>query len=187
MRTSTSLYYRLCLSGIIVTSPCYAQQGLEDGETDLGGYIEGAKWQEGNVVLPSYPQADSLIKVDIDRGGQPLNFYVDPKSIESTPTGVVRYTVVIESSSGSKNVLYEGIRCLTGEFRTYAYGSSSSEFVEARTSKWADIQETGAMIHRDGLFKHYLCSDKQIAYPASTILQRMRYPEDFQDDGEREF
>jgi len=187
MRTSTSLYCCLCLSGIIFTSPCYSQQDPYDDEPDLGGYIEGPKWQEGNVVLPPYPQAGNLLKVDIDTAGQPFNFYLDSKSIETTPTGVVRYTMVIESNSGAKNVLYEGMRCRTGEYRTYAYGTSNNSFSEARVSKWADILDTGAMVHRDGLFKHYMCSDIQLAFPVSTILQRVRYPEDFQLGGDRDF
>jgi len=187
MRTSTSLSCCLYLFGTIVASPCFSQDGPDSDLPDLGGYIEGPKWQEGNTSLPPYPQADHLLKLDIDRSGQRFNYFIDSKSIETTDSGVVRYTVVIESNSGSKNVLYEGIRCLTDEYRTYAYGTSSGEFSAARTSTWTEIRDTDVMKHRDGLLKLYLCSDQQISLKPTTILQRIRYPEDFQNSGDRDF
>ena len=170
-------------SGLLLAAPLSA---IETDDPDLGGgFIEGPEWKEGNVVIPPYPQIDELIKIQLDRADQPFNFYLDPKSVAIGEDGVVRYTVVIESYSGARNVLYEGIRCETEEYRAYAYGTSDGKFSKATVANWTRFRQSDGMTHRYNFYKYYMCDELKNVLPRNGILQRVRYPEDFMDLGER--
>jgi len=160
---------------------------MDNDSPDLGGgFIEPEAWKEGaEVTIPPYPQSDDLIKVEVDRVDMPFQFYLDKKNISSfVKNDLVRYSVVIESDSGAKNVLFEGIRCQTNQYKTYAYGTYDNKFTKARTSEWKRINDSGFMVHRYNFYKHYMCNDLRQPIPVSDILRKVRYPEDFQGTGE---
>ena len=185
MRNIPFLYSLLFLIGSLVVSPCFAEQETDD--SDLGGFIEAPKWKEDEVVIPPFPNTDDLLKVEIDRAGSPFNFYVDSKNLSiSSDKGVIRYTVVIESDSGAKNILFEGIRCQTREFRTYAYGTYDKKLVKARTSIWQVIKPSSGMVHRYNFYRHYMCSEYLTPNPIDILLQKIKYPENFQVSDERD-
>jgi hypothetical protein len=172
-------------SGLLLSAPLSA---IEDDDPDLGGFIEAPKWQEGEVAIPPFPNRDDLVKVEVDRADMPFTFYIDPGSLSVGEDGVTRYTVLIESSSGASNIMYEGIRCSTNEYRTYAYGTHDDKFSKARTGSWTRITSTssGAMTHRYNFKRYYMCDDIGRPYSASESLQRIRYPEDFAVGGLRD-
>lgn len=186
MRRIPFLYSALFIVSISFATTTYAEQ--ENDNPDLGGgFTESAPWKEGQVDFPDYPLQENLIKVEVDRVDMPFDFYLDSKSLVSLKNdALVRYTVVVQSNSGAKNVLFEGIRCSTGEYRTYAYGTLDNSFVKATTSSWKYIEESGFMVHRYNFFKYYMCSDEQGSNPIDEILRKIRYPEDFQISGERD-
>ncbi|WP_126456134.1 CNP1-like family protein [Sulfuriflexus mobilis] len=170
-------------SGLLLSVPLSA---LEDAEPDLGGgYIEGPAWEEGNVSIPAYPSADDLLKVDVDNANRPYTFYVDEKNLSVSDSGVVRYSVVIESDSGARNVMFEGLNCAAGEYRTYAYGNSDGGFSEARSSHWERINDEGVMAHRINFKRYYMCDQLNQPYSVKEMLRRIRYPLDFNDGGPR--
>ncbi len=171
---------------LLITSPDYVSAEQENDEPDLGGgFIESKPWQETDVVFPAFPNADDMIKVEVDRINMPFNVYVDEKNLMILPEdGVVRYTVVIQSSSGANNVIYEGIRCRTGQYRTYAYGTYDKKFSKAVTSEWKDIEENEFMVHRENFLNYYMCNKQGELYPVDEILNRIKYPTDFQDSGD---
>jgi len=178
----------LLLIGIFFTGPCYSLEELEadKNDTDLIS-VEKETWKEGDVVIPAFPQSDDLIKVEIDKGEQLFNFYIDAKNLSALPKqGVTRYTVVIESDSGAKNVLFEGIRCQTREYKTYAYGTYDNKLSKAITSEWKLIREADSMTHRYNFYRYYLCSEYLIPNPLDIVLQKIKYPENFQVSDERD-
>jgi len=178
-----SAVFAISLS-VVTTSVIYAD--LENDSPDLGGgFIESKPWQESEVVFPAYPKADDMIKVEVDRINMPFNVYIDSKNLTVLPEGgVVRYTVVIQSASGANNVLYEGIRCRVGQYRTYAYGTYDKKFSKAITSEWKDIEENEFMVHRDNFLSYYMCNKQGELYSVDEMLSRIKYPSDFQDAGE---
>jgi len=183
MRDISFLYRVLFLISAIVASPCYAE--LDSDDPDLGSFIEGAKWKEDNVIIPAFPRTEDLLKVEVDRADMPFSFYIDSKNLSvSNNDGITRYTVVIESNSGAKNVLFEGIRCETTEFRTFAYGTYDNKLVKARTSKWTRILNDGFMVHRYDFLRHYMCDESQTSIPVKEVLRKIEYPEDFQGAGD---
>ncbi|NYH13968.1 hypothetical protein GGD41_001196 [Paraburkholderia bryophila] len=77
-------------------------------------------WVENKVdTLPPLPQDANLLPFAVS-GNTPLQFAVDKNSLTVGTDGVVRLTVVVTSPSGARNVIYEGIRCDTYEWRQYA-------------------------------------------------------------------
>jgi len=186
IKNTPLLYSILFISNALLVAPGYAEQETDDA--DLGTFIEPEAWKEDGVVIPPYPNADDLIPVEVDRAEMPFDFYIDAKNLFASPnSGVIRYTVMIESNSGAKNVLFEGIRCATREFRTYAYGTYDNKLVKARTSNWDYIHDSGAMVHRYNFYRHYMCSEYLIPNPVDVVLQKVKYPENFQVSGEHEY
>lgn len=183
MNKNIRLYLSIICSGLLLSAPLSAQ---ENDDPDLGGgFIEAPKWQETEIALPPFPNRDDLIKMEVDRVDMPFNFYIDPNSLSVGKDGVSRYTVLIESGSGASNIMHEGIRCSTNEYRTYAYGTYDDKFSKARSSAWLEISTTGSMAHRYNLRRFYLCSDLGQSLSVSDSLQRIRYPADFATGGER--
>ena len=74
-------------------------------------------WVELQAQLPSYPKPEDLLQFDAGPASSNLH-YVDGSSISVGEDGVVRFSLVVKSPAGAKNVSYEGIRCQTHEKRT---------------------------------------------------------------------
>ncbi|MDT8403267.1 CNP1-like family protein [Sulfuriflexus sp.] len=182
MNKNALYYLALFCSSLLLSAPLSA---IEDDDPDLGAFIEGPSWEEEEVILPPFPKRDDLLKLEVDRVDMPFSFYIDPASLNVGKDGVSRYTIVIESNSGASNVMHEGIRCTTQEYRTYAYGTHDGQFSKAQTSNWTRISSSDAMAHRYNLKAYYLCSGIDRPLSTSESLRRMRYPENFGSGGER--
>jgi hypothetical protein len=76
----------------------------------------------------------------------PFRHYIDTKSLSVDAQQIVRYTVVVKSSSGGSNVAYEGMRCTpNGSFRTYAYGSGG-RFQPGGVADWRAVNADGVTV-----------------------------------------
>lgn len=94
-----------------------------------------ANWQEAEVPPPPAFQMDRLISFEVNPNSS-LVYAVDPQTLTISPTDrVVRYVVVASSPSGARNVFYEGIRCPTGEVKTYAH-HNRQQWVMATNPQW---------------------------------------------------
>jgi hypothetical protein len=159
----------------------------EPGDTtsDVDEYfVPGAKWQESIVKTPDYPNDDDLIQVSIDSAGSNFEYFIDGKTLDIGNDDVVRYSVVIKSTGGAKNVMYEGIRCDTQEYRTYAFGTSEGKFYAARQSEWKRINNniSGPMAYREQFFNNYFCQS-ELPLKRHVILQHLKYESDtFKDE-----
>jgi len=70
--------------------------------------------------------------------------YIDSKSLSVGTDGVVRYSVVIVSGSGARNVLFEGLRCATREFRApLPMAMPTQKFHPAQSDKWQPVTHYG--------------------------------------------
>src|SRR3982074_2310115 len=77
-------------------------------------------WIENKVdTLPPLPIYATRVKV-AGPGITPLSFFIDKNSLSVGTDGVIRYTVVVKSPAGARNVNYEGIRCDNYNWRLYA-------------------------------------------------------------------
>jgi hypothetical protein len=136
----------------------------------------GKQWKEGKIRLPAIPRDGNLIPVDIPHSR--FKYYIDSKSISVGKDRVGRYTVVIISPSGVRNIFYEGIRCGVEQVRTYAYAIGKGSFNIMAGSKWQQIKRSGANLHqyRDHLLSFYFCAHDRLRDKVQDIVHRLRYP-----------
>ena len=116
------------------------------------------EWSEGRVDTPPWPKGEDLIEFRPDMPGSPFRYFIDAKNLSlDHKDGIVRYTLVAESSTGARNVSFEGIRCtLKGAYRVYAYGTGG-HFSPIGPSDWLPIPHSGTESFRDDLWRNRFC------------------------------
>lgn len=117
--------------------------------------FEEKPWAEMEVQLPRFPEQENLIPFTVGAGSD-TQYLVDGSSLSVGDDGVVRYTVLVVSSSGARNISYEGLRCATGERRLYAFGRADGTWSKARANQWVAIRG-GANNHVVELYANYFC------------------------------
>jgi hypothetical protein len=134
-----------------------------------------SNWTENKVAtLPSLPIEADLLPFDVSQN-TPLNFSVDAKSVDVGSDGVIRYTVVVTSPSGARNVNYEGIRCDTYEWRQYAALNADHDgWDRSVATAWRRIENGNLNAYQAALYQDYFCDSKVPAAPAKTIVNNIR-------------
>ncbi len=115
-------------------------------------------WKEQAAAkLPPWPQDADLVEFGVSDPATAFRHYIDTKSLSVDAQKIVRYTVVVESGSGARNVAYEGIRCTpTGQHRIYAYGVSG-KFEAVPDAPWHGVTESTVPRYARDLQRFYLC------------------------------
>ncbi|MBN3758632.1 hypothetical protein G3N95_37375 [Paraburkholderia sp. Tr-20389] len=133
-------------------------------------------WTEKKVdALPAMPQPANLLPFTVSQN-TPLQFSVDAKSLTVDSDGVVRYTVVITSPSGARNVNYEGIRCEDYSWKLYA-GLNADHDGWDRTveNEWTRIENGDLNAYHATLYQDYFCTSKLPVGKADVILNNIKY------------
>lgn len=152
----------------------------ESGMDGLPEYEPGREWEEQAVRLPAYPRGDNLVDLDTNYPG--YRYYIDPASVSvGKKDQVARYTVIIESTDGVRNVFYEGMRCNSRQYKTYAYGSADGPFHEMPDSDWQEIRSEAAFRYRSDLVEFYMCDGPIVRFNAKEIVKRIKYPPSVHD------
>ncbi len=134
--------------------------------------------KESEVTLPAFPQAENLIPFE-GSATTDNKYMVDSASLSVSNDSVVRYTLVIVSSSGARNVSYEAMNCLTSERRLYALGHSDETWSRARSDQWVKIQDNTVNRHYAELYTNYFCPigmTLRNADEARQVLRRGGHP-----------
>ena len=113
-------------------------------------------WVEVAAQLPAFPKPENLIEFNVS-AVTPHRHYVDAKSISVGSDNVVRYTVVIDTAGGARNVSFEGLRCESGERRLYAYGHADGTWSRARNAGWESIKLRSLLSYQKALFEDHFC------------------------------
>jgi hypothetical protein len=134
-------------------------------------------WKENPLEgLPPLPQADAKLLPFTVSNDSPLKFAIDPTSLTIGTDGVVRYTVVVTSPSGARNVNYEGIRCDTYEWKLYAsLDADHNSWDQTVAGDWARIEYGSLNGYRATLYSDYFCSNKMPLAKAPVIVENLRY------------
>ena len=117
--------------------------------------FEQKPWVEIEVQVPAFPEAESLIPFSVAYHVD-MKFLIDGNSLSVGDDGVIRYTLLVISASGAKNISYEGLRCETAERRVYAFGRSDRTWSKARGNQWVGIRGRSNNHYVD-LFADYFC------------------------------
>jgi hypothetical protein len=125
------------------------------------------------LVLPAAPTKDNLLPFYVSPSTT-MNFAIDAPSVSVTTDGVVRFTLVITSAEGARNISHEGIRCATAERKLYATGMADGSWSASRNGAWSQIRDVGANRQYAALVKDYFCDFGSVAGSAATIVKRIR-------------
>ena len=147
-------------------------------------YDETALWAEDVKPLPAPPEEDNFIPLDVDGPQRNFKHYIDAKSLATYPDGVVTYTMVIVSSSDAKNILFEGLRCEMGRYKTYAYGNADGGFQPSLAASWQKIlTRSGPTNYRSELLRYYLCDARGLPLQPEAIIERLKHPNPARNNG----
>lgn len=130
------------------------------------------KWKEGALELPALPKDRNLIELRLPHSR--VRIFFDQKSISVGKDGVVRYTVIIQSRSGVRNTLYEGIRCDTREYKTFAYSANKQNFREMRRAYWHSIRGQMSFKYREILADLYMCHLRTTRNKVADIIRILK-------------
>ena len=156
---------------------------LGEAEDLSGGYAEASRPKVSStpielaLTLPNFPKQADLQSFAVDEI-ENTQFALDTQNLSVGQDGVVRYSVVITASTGLPNVFYEGIRCATAEYKTYAFGNSHAHFQKQLHTDWARIgrNSRGTSRYRFALLDYYLCNQNESApYPKDTIIYNLSH------------
>jgi hypothetical protein len=130
----------------------------------LGASAEDDKldWKESETPAAPTFNKDRLLPIDMPRYVT-LQLGVDPATLVITPDGIVRYVVVASNASGSINAMYEGIRCATGEVKTYARFTSNGKWSTVQDPQWRRMNDNLPSRHALALAEQGVCESQSIA------------------------
>ena len=136
-------------------------------------FSQGADWRGSVVPPPPAFDVKRLIKVPAPTGSS-LTFGIDPSTLTTTPEGIVRYVIVATSPGGGQNVMYEGIRCSTGQHRVYARYNAPGGWTVLSDSDWQPMYSSAASRHALALSEAGACRDRAVNRSASYIVRTLK-------------
>lgn len=119
---------------------------------------------------PTY-SSDKLLALDMPLF-MSLKFGIDPASISISPARTVRYVMVAASPSGATNVMYEGLRCESGEFITYARQSPDGKWNWVQTPPWRPLTDINTARHALAFARQAACEGRNAT--ASSVADMVR-------------
>ncbi len=129
-------------------------------------------WKDTEVgPAPAFAMQRLIV---VDAPASALRIGVDPATLSITPQGVVRYVVVATSNSGAVNAMYEGIRCSTGEFITYARHNPDSGWQAVGRPQWRSMFEKAPSRHPLLLARAGLCQEAAPNAPVAAMVRDLR-------------
>jgi hypothetical protein len=153
----------VCGLVICLSSAAWAQFGLDD--TD---------WNESEAPPPPAFDIGKLVTFEVSPNSS-LVYGVDPASISiSTSDGLVRYVMVASSASGARNVMYEAIRCATGEFKTYARYSPEGRWSMVANPEWRSLFDNMPSKHALRFAKAGACDNAAPAASVNALVSRLK-------------
>lgn len=122
---------------------------------DFDDAFDEKPWEELEIQLPAFPEQENLIPFQVGAVTD-TKYLIDGNSLSVDPDGVVRYTLVLISPSGARNISYEGLRCATAERRLYAFGHPDKTWSKARSNQWVRVRGSSNNHHVE-LYSNYFC------------------------------
>lgn len=135
-----------------------------------------ADWQEGEIPTPPSFSPARLMPIEMPKYLS-VRLGVDPKTFTVTPDGIVRYVMVATNATGSISAMYEGIRCASGEVKTYAQHTSSGQWTPVADPKWRSLNDNLPSKHALALARQGVCSGRTPSgQSAADIVNALKYP-----------
>jgi len=174
------MIFFLALLFLIMNTPAFADVWDKLLEEELRqNDVEEYVWKEGDSRMPDYPDNKDLVEVSGPPAYQNYQYLIDIKNLQIGIDGVVRYSLVIRSSSGSDNVLFEGIRCTKSQLKTYAYGTTDmngkKKFIGRTNPQWRSVNSGGSNDYGSIFIANYFCDFNHGHLKRQKIIQNIKY------------
>ncbi len=137
---------------------------------------EDPDWKETDAPSPPAFSQNRLIPIDMARYFS-LRFGVDPQTISITADGIVRYVMVAANNSGAMNAMFEGLRCSTGEVKTYARASSDGQWSVVQNPQWESLFGDQSSKHALAFARQGACEGRTTRSSAQAIVNALKKPE----------
>jgi hypothetical protein len=167
MKFKSAFLASLVLMALVATGPATAQAyALEDP----------ADWKESQVPPPPAFDVNKLIPLEVSIGSA-LNYGIDPATITITNSdSLVRYVIVASNASGARNVMYEGIRCSTGEYKTYGRYSPDGKWNMVANPEWQSMFGPMPSKHALRFARAGACDSAASAPSVNVLVSRLKNP-----------
>jgi hypothetical protein len=144
-------------------------------------FANDAEWKEADAPPPPAFDVNKLILFDVPTS-MSLVYGVDPATISiSKSDSLVRYVVVATSASGVRNVMYEALRCSTGEFKTYARYSPNGKWSLVSNPQWRSVFDHMPSKHPLRLARAGACDQSAPASSVTELVNKLKSPPRFMD------
>ncbi|MES1980584.1 MAG: CNP1-like family protein [Pseudomonadota bacterium] len=136
-------------------------------------FQDNPDWKETEVPPPPAYDVRKLVTFEV-AGNSSLIYGVDPATITiSNADGVVRYVMVATSPSGVKNVVYEGIHCVTGEVKVYAR-EVVGKWQPTSNPQWQSVFDPLPSRHALAFAKAGACDARATAGSVGEIITKVK-------------
>ena len=155
---------------LLFSIPCLSSLADENDVTDPYRHIRGDEieyddsqdkpWQEELLKELVPPEDDNLVELDIDHPPIGFKIFIDKTSINvSERDSVVRYWLVFKAGK-SRNAMFEGMKCNSSEYKTYAYENKwkKGRINIDKNAAWQPIRPHGHNQFHYELEKYFFCS-----------------------------
>jgi hypothetical protein len=133
---------------------------------------------DGEYPLPAPPDEAALVRLTPSGTAESV-IELDRGSLTVGADRVIRYTLVVTSSQGARNVLHEAMSCRPLEWKLVAVGRSDGSWIRPRESAWQPVERQSYNGTRHWLAKKAFCETTSLpSRDAERILQRIRETEE---------
>ena len=138
--------------------------------------FEDREWNESTAPPPPAFNVEKLVTFEVSPNSE-LVFGVDPASVNiSQSDGVVRYVMVASKVGGARNVMYEGIRCATGEVKTYARYLSTGRWDMVKNPEWRTMFGYTPSKHSLRFARSGACDGTALPASVAELVNRLKNP-----------
>lgn len=137
-------------------------------------FMDNPDWKESEAPPPPAFDVGKLVTFDVASNPQ-MVYGVDPSAISiSKSDSLVRYVVVATSQTGVRNVMYEGLRCATGEVKTYARYVPPGKWNAVESPQWRSVFEKVPSRHALAFARLGACDARSPATSVHEIVDKVK-------------
>jgi hypothetical protein len=133
-----------------------------------GNGLDNPDWVEEPVPPPPAFVSERQIGISMPPHVS-VKVGVDPDTIAVGMDGVVRYVAIMTNANGNTNAVYEGIRCISDEVKTYARLNAAGQWNMVKEPVWKGLGENMPSRHAFAVARQGACQNRLATSPQEII------------------
>jgi CNP1-like family len=153
-----------------------AALGLWLASSALAQVLDNPDWKESEAPPPPAFDLRKLLPLDVSANAG-MQYGVDPASIQiSKSDSLVRYVMVATSPGGVRNVMYEALRCGTGDVKVYARQMAPGQWQAVSDPQWRSVFDKTPSRHALAFARAGACDGRSPATSVNDIVSKLKTP-----------